>query len=49
VKHGAIPDAESSGWVRRIEDGLHILTREVSDKARIGFFCRNGQNTPDLL
>ena len=51
VNHGAIPDAISFGWIRRIHDGLHLFNREVPDYAYIGFFSgiANIFDRPSLL
>jgi hypothetical protein len=49
MKHCSITNAVSVDWVWGVQDGLHFLSREVSDKAGIGFLCWDGQNAPDLL
>src|ERR1035438_2984769 len=49
MKHRPVTDAVPDSWVRGIQDRLHFLGSEISDKPGVRLFRRDGQNPLDLL
>src|SRR5258708_25050682 len=49
MEHGAVTNTVAPLEIRRVEDGLHLVHKQVTDPAGIGAFRGDSQNAPALL
>jgi hypothetical protein len=49
VQHGAITNADPACWIRSIQNGLHLLCREVPDETHVCLLGGNRQNAANLF
>jgi hypothetical protein len=49
MQQGAVAHAITRTWIRGVEEGLHLLPREIRDELLLAFLHWNGKHTANLL